>query len=119
MNELTPRDRERLSQLDTLTGRVRHVYALTEQFAGSPREAEVVAGNLRRAFAQLKQQFTTAGFDKLSQTCVGLEMTARRGMSHAPKARMLREGIVTLSRQVEVERRSIGTPSRGGARDSD
>ena len=107
MTELTPKDRDRVSQLELLVNRVRHLNALVEQFASAPRDADQLAGSLRRAFGQMKLQFTTAGFDRLALMCGGLEMTSRRGMSHGPKARALREGVGTLSRQMEVEKRGI------------
>jgi hypothetical protein len=107
MTELSPRDRDRVAQLESLVNRMRHLNALVEQFAGAPRDADQLAGTLRRSLGQLKQQFTTAGFDRLALMCGGLEMTARRGMSHGPKARALREGVGTLSRQMEIEKRGI------------
>jgi hypothetical protein len=107
MSELSPKDRDRLSQLEMLVNRVRHMNALVEQFAASPRDAEQLAGTIRRAFNRLKLQFTTAGFDRIALMCGGLEQTARRGMSHGPKTRALREGVGSVSRQMEVEKRGI------------
>jgi len=107
MSDITPRDRERIAEIDTLTNRVRHAHAQIEQFAASPREAEQRALSLRRTFNQLKLQFTGAGLDRIAQMFGGLELTARRGMSHGPKARSLREGLGTIMRQIEVERRGI------------
>jgi hypothetical protein len=106
---LSTRDRERLAALETLTGRVRHAHGLVEQFASSPTEAERIGSALRRAYVQMKMLCTTNGFDRISQICGGLEMTSRRGMSHVPKARALREGVGNLTRQVDVERRQIKT----------
>jgi hypothetical protein len=107
MSELSPQDRERLSQIETLMHRVRRANALVEQFASAPKEGDQLAGTLRRLFGQMKMQFTTAGFDRLALMCGGLELTARRGMSHGPKARMLREGLGNLTHQVDVDRRAI------------
>jgi hypothetical protein len=107
MTDLTPRDRERLAELETLTSRVRHAHAQVELFAASPREAEARALTLRRTFNQLKLQFTGAGLDRIAQMFNALETTARRGMSHGPKARTLREALGTVMRQLEVERRVI------------
>jgi hypothetical protein len=106
---LTPKDRERLSALETFTSRVRHAHRLVEQFASSARDAEQLGSGLRRAFSQMKMLCTTNGFDRLSQICAGLEMTSRQGMSHVPKARALREGVGNLTRQVDIERRQIAT----------
>lgn len=107
MSDLTPRDRERLAALETFTGSIRHAHRLVEQFAAAPKDADRLAPTLRRAFAQMKTAATMNGFDRLSQICGSLEMTARRGMSHVPKARSLREGVGTLTRQIDLERRSI------------
>lgn len=106
---ITPKDRDRLNQLEMLSAKVRHAHSLIEQFAASPKAAEQLSSNIRRTFAQLKIQFTTAGFDRLAQMTSGLEMTARRGMSHAPKTRALRDGLGTLSRQIDLERRAVMT----------
>jgi len=108
MSNLSPRDREQLSQLDTITNKVRHVHGLVEQFASSPPAlAEDLAGIMRRTFTQIKLQCTTGGFDRLAQICSSMEMTSRRGTAHGVKARALREGVGTLTRQVDLERRSI------------
>lgn len=107
MSSLTPRDRERIALLETFTGRVRHAHRLVEQFAATPKEAEQLGSVLRRTFSQMKMQGTTNGFDRLSQICATLETTARRGMAHVAKARALREGVGNLTRQVDLERRSI------------
>lgn len=116
---LTPRDREKLSSLETITGRVRHAHRLVEQFASSPKEAEQLGSVVRRAFGQMKTLATTNGFDRLSQICGGLEMTARRGMSHIPKARALRDGVGNLTRQVDIERRQIMTAAQRDGGQSD
>jgi hypothetical protein len=118
MSELTPRDRERIAEIDTLTNRVRHAYAMVEQFAGSPAEAERRAVTLRRTFNQLKLQFTGAGLDRIAQMFGGLEMTARRGISHGPKSRSLREGVGNIMRALEVERRTIITAAQREVREA-
>ena len=86
---------------------MRHAHALVEQFASAPKDAEQMAGNLRRSFAQLKMRFTSIGFDRLAQMASGLETTARRGISHGPKSRALRDGLGSLTRQIELERRTV------------
>lgn len=104
---LSPQDRDKLSQLDRVQNDVRHAYALVEQFAASPRDAEQLAGNLRRAFNKLKMLLTSAGFDRVAQIAANLEVTARRGLSHGPKSRALREGMGNLTRQIELERKAV------------
>jgi len=112
MSEITPKDRDRLAQLEKLASRCRHANGLIEQFAAAPAQAEQLTASLRRAFSQLKIQFTTAGFDRAAQICAMLEQTARRGMSHGPKVRALRETLGNLMRQVDLERRAIMFPVR-------
>jgi len=107
MSALTPKDRDRLSQLEQVQPAVRKAHGLVEQFAAAPKEAEHIAGNLRRTFAQLKMRFTAIGFDRLAQMATGLETTARRGLSHGPKSRALREGLGSLNRQIDLERRTV------------
>jgi hypothetical protein len=107
MSGLTPKDRDRLAQLEQVQHAVRHAHSLVEQFAATPKDAENMSGSLRRSFAQLKMRFTAIGFDRLAQLATGLETTARRGLSHGPKARALRDGLGSLTRQMEVERRTV------------
>ena len=115
MSNLTPRDREQLSLLDAITSRVRHAHGLVEQFASAPASADQLAGTMRRTFVQIKLQCTTGGFDRLAQICSSMEMTARRGSSHPMKARALREVVGTLTRQVDLERRSISNRANKSA----
>jgi hypothetical protein len=116
---LSPRDRERLSSLDDITGQIRHAHRLVEQFAASPKEAEQLGSTIRRNCSRLKLMCTTAGFDRLAQISAGLEVSARRGTSHVMKARALREGVGSLTRQVDVERRQIKTAAQREADSSD
>jgi hypothetical protein len=109
MSNLSPKDRDRIAQLDSIVHRVRHANALVEQFASSPKDGDQLTMTLRRTFSQLKMRFTTAGFDRLALMCSSLEQAARRGMSHGPKAATLREGVGGLSRQMEIDRRGIMT----------
>lgn len=109
---MSPKDRERLSALEIFIARVRRAHALVEQFASSPKEADQLGSVLRRTFSQMRTHCTTSGFDRLSQLCGGLEMTSRRGMSHVPKARALRDGMGNLTRQIDLERRQIMTAAQ-------
>jgi hypothetical protein len=119
MANLTPRDRERIAQLETFLNRVHHARGVVERFATQPRDAETLASGVRRTFNQLKLQFTSAGLDTLAQICGGLETAARTGSSHLAKSGKLREGIGTLSRLIEQERRLIMTAAQSTATKSD
>jgi hypothetical protein len=112
MTSLTPKDRDRLAQLERVQSELRRAYALVEQFAAAPKEAEQMTGNLRRVFGQLKMKFTAIGFDRLAQMSSQLEVTARRGSSHGPKSRALRDAMGNLNRQVDLERKAVLAQAR-------
>lgn len=107
MATLTPRDREKIAELETFQNRVHHVRGTVERFATQPREAETLSIGVRRAFNQLKLQFTSAGLDNLAQICASMEAVARFGASHQIRSGKLREAVGTLSRLLDQERRSI------------
>lgn len=112
MANLSPRDRERIAVLETFLNRVHHARGVVERFATQPRDAETLSIGVRRTFNQLKLQFTSAGLDTLAQICGGLETAARAGSTHLAKTGKLREGVGTLSRLIEQERRLIVTAAQ-------
>jgi hypothetical protein len=114
---MTPRDRERIAELETFQNRIHHARGIVERFATQPRDSDSLSITVRRAMNQLKLQFTSAGLDNLAQVCVNLESAARTGSNHIAKSSKLREGIGTLSRLVEQERRAIVGSAR--SRDAD
>jgi hypothetical protein len=107
MANLTPRDRERIAELESFSNRVHHARGVVEKFAAQPADSETLSISVRRTFNQLKLQFTTAGLDTLAQICAGLETAARTGSTHQSKSGKLREGVGTLSRLLEQERRLV------------
>ncbi len=108
-------DREQLQTLDGFGNRMHHVRGLVEKLAVERMDVEGVAGQCRRAFNQLKMQLAGAGLDTMANLCGQLELTARRGMPHASKVRMLRDGVGTLTRQIDVEKRQITTAAKRAA----
>lgn len=112
MAELTPRDREMIAELETFQNRVHRVRAVVERFASEPGHAETLSAGVRRAFNQLKLQFTSAGFDTMAQICGSMESVARFGSSHRVRSTKLREAVGTLSRLLDQERRSIVTAAK-------
>lgn len=115
MANLTPRERERIAELDTFINRVHHARGVVERFATQRQDADTLSITVRRTFNQLKLQFTSAGLDTPAQICVGLESAARTGSSHVSKASKLREGVGTLSRLLELERRNIRASAQSRA----
>lgn len=112
MAKLTPRERERIASLEGFQNRIHHVRGVIERFATQPRDQESLSIIVRRTISQLKMQFTAAGLDNLAQICVNLESAARTGSNHSAKSSKLREGIGTLSRLIDQERKSIATAAR-------
>jgi hypothetical protein len=104
---MTPRDRERVAALEAFQNRVHHAKGTIERFASQPRDSEALSITVRRTITQLKLQFTAAGLDNLAQICVNLESAARTGSNHRLKSTKLREGIGTITRLIEQERRAI------------
>ncbi|MEX0906765.1 MAG: hypothetical protein WD054_00435 [Gemmatimonadota bacterium] len=97
----------RLATLGEFTSRVQHVYGMVEVYAASKTKSEQQLQPMARAFGRLKLQFMGAGLDPLSQLCGAMEIAAKRGLSPAVKARILREGVGSLKFQLELEQRSV------------
>jgi len=117
---LTPRDRERLQVLESFTNRMHHLRALVERLAAERADPEAAALQCRRAFNQFKLQLTGAGFDTMAIQCGAMELTARRGMPQAAKVRMLRDGLGSLTRMIDTERRLITmAAARDAPKDAD
>ena len=107
--KLSPHAQMKLASLQAMSDKVQRVYGLVERFAAArePRQAEMLALPVRRAFGRLKLELMGAGLDTLSQLAGSMEIAARRGASHQTKTRILREGIGSLRFQVEMEQRKI------------
>jgi len=99
----------RLSAVNDMLGRVQHVHGLVEQFAVAAQRGSVEPHvvPLRRAFAQLKREFTGAGMDSLAQLAGSMEMAAGRSGMPLQRVRILRDGVASMRHQLEVEQRSI------------
>ena len=99
----------KLATLRDMGEKVQHVYGMVERFAGTrdPRQAELLAQPLKRAFGRLKLELMGAGFDTLSQLAGSMEIAAGRGSSQHQKSRILREGVGSLRFQVDQEQKRI------------
>jgi len=84
-----------------------HLRSLVERLAVEKVNPEGAALQCRRAFNQFKLQLTGAGFDTMAIQCGALELTSRRGMPHGAKVRILRDGLGSLTRMIDTERRRI------------
>jgi hypothetical protein len=113
--KLSPRERERLSNLEILQTRVQHVHGLVERFAAEREDVTPHIVAIRRAFSRLKLELSGMGFDTMAQICGSLDTAARRGGSQPLKSRILREGVGSLRFQIEVEQRSIRTREQMGS----
>ena len=115
MSAMNARDRDQIQTLDSFATRLHHVRGLVEKLAVERGDTDGIAVQCRRAFNQLKLQLTGAGLDTMANVCSQLELTSRRGMPQASKVRILREGVGTLTRQIDVEKRQIMTAAKRAA----
>ena len=114
--KLTPRDRERLEAIAVFERKVQQAHGLVERFAADLGSPERHTAALRRLFSQLKLQFSGSGLDALGQNCGALEVVARRGASRVMKIRILREGVASLKKGLELEARAIRASAQREAR---
>ena len=118
---LSPQAQQRVAALHEMSEKVQHVYSMVERFAGTrdPRQAEMLAMPLKRAFGKLKLQLMGAGFDTMSQLAGSMEIAAGRGGNPQSKARILREGVGSLKFQVEQEARKTVAEDQRAQRKAD
>ena len=109
--KLSPRAQTKMASLQAMLDRVQHVHGMVERYAATrdPRQAEMLAMPLKRAFGKLKLDLMGAGFDAMSQLAGSMEIAAGRGGSQRNKTRILREGVGSLRFQVEQEQRKLAT----------
>lgn len=112
--KLSPRAQIEMAALRTMADRVQHVHGLVERYAvvKDPRQAEMQALPLKRAFGRLKLDLLGAGFEAMSQLAGSMEIAAGRGMSQRQKIRILREGVGSLRYQVQHEQRRLTSEAR-------
>jgi hypothetical protein len=115
MSGMSAKDRDTIQALDNFGMRMHHVRGLVEKMAVERGDNDALATQCRRAFNQLKMQLAGAGLDIMANLCGQLELTARRGMPQAAKVRILREGVGTLTRQIDVAKRQIVTAAKRAA----
>lgn len=106
---LSPQTQMKLATLQAMADKVQHVYGLVERYAATqdPRQAEMLAMPLKRAFGRLKIELMGAGLDSLSQLAGSMEIAAGRGSSKQQKARILRESVGSMRFQVDQEQRKL------------
>ena len=102
---LSPQAQLRINTLRQMSDKVQTVYGMVERFAGTrdPKQAEMLAQPLKRAFGRLKLELMGVGFDTMSQLAGAMEIASGRSGNPASKARILREGVGSLKFQVEQE----------------
>ncbi len=111
---MSPQAQTKLATLQTVLDKVQHVYSMVERYAGTknPRQAEMLAMPLKRAFGKLKLELMGAGLDTLSQLAGSMEIAAGRGNAQHQKVRILREGVGSMRFQVEQEQRKVITEEK-------
>src|SRR5665811_774899 len=115
---MSPQAQMKLATLQATLDKVQHVYSMVERYAGTkdPRQAEMLAMPLKRAFGKLKLELMGAGLDTLSQLAGSMEIAAGRGSAQHQKARILREGVGSMRFQVEQEQRKVMTDEKAADR---
>jgi hypothetical protein len=111
---LSPAAQLRLAMLHHMSERVQHVHGLVERFASTrdPRQIEMLAQPMKRAFGRLKLELMGAGLDSMSQMAGSMEIAAGRGSPPQSKSRILREGVGSLKSQLEQEQRKVMTEEK-------
>ena len=115
---LSPQAQQKINSLRQMADKVQHVHGLVERFAATrdPRQTEMLAQPLKRAFGRLKLELMGAGFDTMSQLAGSMEIASGRSGNPQSKSRILREGVGSLKFQVEQEMRKIAAEDKAAQR---
>ncbi|MFW5951076.1 MAG: hypothetical protein ACOC3J_06405 [Gemmatimonadota bacterium] len=116
--KLSPQAQMKVATLQAMADKVQHVYGLVERYAATrdPRQAEMLAMPMKRAFGKLKIELMGSGLDTLSQLAGSMEIAAGRGGSQRQKLRVLREGVASLRFQVEQEQKKVVSEDQAAQR---
>lgn len=106
---MSPAAQMQMATLRHMADKVQHVHGLVERFASTrdPRQVEMLAQPMKRAFGRLKLELMGAGLDTMSQLAGAMEIAAGRGGAPQSKGRILREGVGSLRFQIDHEQRKV------------
>jgi hypothetical protein len=99
--KLTAKNQELVDYLDTLLKEMDHFASLVEQYAAAKSNPDQYSSLLSRALSQLRQKAMMRNIGFIADSAGQLSVAASRGGSPMMKARMLRDGVVSLKALIE------------------
>jgi len=99
--KLTAKNQELVDYLDTLLKEMDHFASLVEQYAAAKSNPDQYSSLLSRELAQLRQKAMMRNVGFIADSAGQLSVAASRGGSAMMKARMLRDGVVSLKALIE------------------
>jgi len=99
--KLTAKNQELVDYLDTLLKEMDHFASLVEQYAAAKSNPDQYSSLLSRALYQLRQKAMMRNIGFIADAAGQLSVAASRGGSPMMKARMLRDGVVSLKALIE------------------
>jgi hypothetical protein len=99
--KLTAKNQELVDYLDTLLKEMDHFASLVEQYAAAKSNPDQYSSLLSRALSQLRQKAMMRNIGFIADAAGQLSVAASRGGSPMMKARMLRDGVVSLKALIE------------------
>ncbi len=99
--KLTAKNQELVDYLDTLLKEMDHFASLVEQYAAAKSNPDQYSSLLSRELAQLRQKAMMRNIGFIADSAGQLSVAASRGGSPMMKARMLRDGVVSLKALIE------------------
>jgi hypothetical protein len=99
--KLTAKNQELVDYLDTLLREMDHFASLVEQYAAAKSNPDQYSSQVSRELAQLRQKAMMRNIGFVADSAGQLSVAASRGGSPMMKARMLRDGVVSLRALIE------------------
>lgn len=99
--KLTAKNQELVDYLDTLLKEMDHFASLVEQYAAAKSNPDQYSSQVSRELAQLRQKAMMRNIGFIADSAGQLSVAASRGGSPLMKARMLRDGVVSLKALIE------------------
>ena len=99
--KLTAKNQELVDYLETLLREMDHFASLVEQYAAAKSNPDQYSTLLSRELAQLRQKAMMRNIGFVADAAGQLSVAASRGGSPMMKARMLRDGVVSLRALIE------------------
>ena len=99
--KLTAKNQEMVDYLDTLLKEMDHFASLVEQYAAARSNPGQYSSLLSRQLAQLRQKAMMRNVGFIADAAGQLSVAASRGSNAMMKARLLRDGVVSLRALIE------------------